>query len=154
MKDISVSKFGDKSFLIKIPHTPTRLKVINQGMWHIEDQAMFVATWKPGLTPVMPELTEVPVWQEFRDVPLQYFSEEGLEHIAGMLGHPKLCHPSTINMTNLEVAKVFTIVDPRKNVPEAVNVQFHTGEIHRIRVSCPWLPPLCSHCQELGHSIK
>ncbi|KAL1217984.1 hypothetical protein V5N11_030930 [Cardamine amara subsp. amara] len=57
-------------------------------------------------------------------------------------------------MTNFEVAKVFTIVDPRKNIPEAVNVQFDKGEVHRIRVFLPWLPPMCSHCQELGHSIK
>lgn len=115
---------------------------------------MFVAAWEPGLNPSMPELTEAPVWLEFRGVPPHFFSEEGFEHIAGMLGHPVHCHPTTINMTNLEVGKVLTIINPSKPLPEAVNVQFATGEIHRVTVSSPWLPPICSHCQEIGHSIR
>lgn len=115
---------------------------------------MFVAAWEPGLNPSLPELTEAPVWLEFRGVPPHFFLEEGFEHIAGMLGHPVHCHPSTANMTNLEVGKVLTIINPSIPLPEAVNVQFATGEIHRVTVSSPWLPPICNHCHEIGHSIR
>lgn len=96
---------------------------------------MFVAECSPGLNPKMPELTEVSVWFEFREVPPHFFSIEGLEHIAGILEEPKFMHPFTLNMTNLEVAKVFTIIDPTKPIPEAINVQFELGEIHRIKVA-------------------
>lgn len=115
---------------------------------------MFVANWAPGLTPTLPELTAVPVWLEFREVPPHFFSEEGLEHIAGLVGHPVYLHPSTADMTNLEVAKVLTIIDPTKEIPEAVNAKFATGQISRIKVSCPWLPPICKHCSEMGHSKR
>lgn len=153
-RDITVSKLGPRTILIRIPDPSTCQRVLNQGMWHIEGQTMFVATWEPGLNPSLPELTEAPVWLEFRGVPPHFFSEEGFEHIAGMLGQPVHCHQSTINMTNLEVEKVLTIINPSVPLPEAVNVQFATGEIHRVAVSSPWLPPTCSYCKEMGHSIR
>ncbi|KAL1192079.1 hypothetical protein V5N11_029976 [Cardamine amara subsp. amara] len=154
LRNISVSKLTERSFLIKIPCAVTRQRVLNQGMWHIENQSMFVAKWEPGLEPVVPELTSAPVWLDFHNVPLHFYSEEGLEHIAGLVGKPKFLHPNTANMSNLEVARVFTIIDPTKPLPEAVNVKFQSGQIQRVLVSSPWLPPTCVHCKAIGHSIK
>lgn len=115
---------------------------------------MFVAKWEPGLTPETPELTAAPVWVDFHNVPPHFYSEEGLEHIAGLVGHPVVLHPNTTSMTNQEVARVFTIIDPTKPLPEAVNVRFQSGETQRVLVTSPWLPPMCEHCNLVGHSIK
>lgn len=153
-RDITVSKMEGNAFLFRIPNVSTRNRVINQRLWSFEGQTMFVAKWEPGIVPAKPELTSAPIWLELRNVPLQFFHEEGLERIAGLVGHPKFLHPSTANKTNLEVAKVFTIIDPRKPLPEAVNVQFDSGEIRRVEVSSPWMPPICAHCKEVGHSLK
>lgn len=54
----------------------------------------------------------------------------------------------------MEVAKVFTLIDPRKQLPEAVNVEFDSGEIARVLVSSPWMPPVCSICKEIIHKEK
>ncbi|XP_024004813.1 uncharacterized protein LOC112081968 [Eutrema salsugineum] len=153
-RDITVSKLGPKAVLIRIPCPATRRRVLGQAMWSIEGQSMFVAAWEPGLTPTMPALTSVPVWLEFRGVPPHFFSEEGFEHVAGALGHPLHLHPSTANMTNLECGKVLTIINPLVPIPEVMNVQFDSGETHRVEVSCPWLPPICDHCRKVGHSIR
>lgn len=154
--DISVSKLEGIAFLFRIPNFQTRNRVVNQRLWNIEgqNQTMFVAKWVPGVIPAKPELSSAPIWLELRDVPFQFFNEDGLEYIAGLVGEPKFLHPATANKTNLEVAKVFTLIDPRKPLPEAVNAQFQTGEVRRIRVSSPWMPQICSHCKEIGHSIK
>ncbi|CAD5327197.1 unnamed protein product [Arabidopsis thaliana] len=122
--------------------------------WRIDGQTMFVAKWEPGLTPVKPELTTAPIWLELRHVPFQFFNDNGLEHIASLVGEPKFLHPSTANKTNLEVARVFTIIDLRKPLPEALNVHFASGDIRRIEVSSPWMPPVCAHCKEVGHSLR
>lgn len=153
-RDIVVSKMEGNSFLFRIPNAFTRSRVLNQRLWQIEGQTMFVAKWEPGLVPVKPELTAAPIWLELRNVPFQFFHEEGLERIAGLVGDPKFLHPSTANKTNLEVAKVFTLIDPRKPLPEAVNVQFDSGEIRRILVSSPFMPPVCSHCKQIGHGLR
>ncbi|KFK24399.1 hypothetical protein AALP_AAs74350U000100 [Arabis alpina] len=153
-RDISVSKMEGHSFLFRIPNRITRDRVITQRLWQIQGQTLFVAKWEPGLVQAKPELASAPIWLELRKVPFQFFHEEGLERIAGLVGDPKFLHPLTANKTNLEVAKVFTIIDPRKPLPEAVNVQFESGEICRVLVSSPWMPPICEHCKEVGHSIK
>lgn len=151
---IVFQKFEGNAFLIRIPNAQTRLRVLNQRLWQVEGQTMFVANWEPGVIPAKPELTSAPIWLELRNVPLQFFNDDGLERIASLVGDPKFLHPSTANKSNLEVAKVFTIIDPRKPLPEAVNVQFDNGEIQRILVSSPWMPPICSHCKGVGHSLK
>ncbi|XP_020883678.1 uncharacterized protein LOC110229097 [Arabidopsis lyrata subsp. lyrata] len=153
-RDISVSKMEGNAFIFRIPNAATRARVINQMLWQIEGQTMFVANWEPGVVPMKPQLTSAPIWLELRHVPLQFFNDEGLESIASLVGDPKCLHPATANKTNLEVAKVFTIIDPRKPLPEVVNVQFASGEIRRILVSSPWMPPVCEHCKEVGHSRK
>lgn len=152
-RDISVTKMEGNAFLFRIPNAMTRSQVMSQSFWQIEGQTMFVAKWEPGVIPVKPELTSAPIWLELRKVPLQFFHEEGLERIAGLVGDPKFLHPSTANKTNIEVAKVFTLIDPRKPFPEAVNLQFNSGEIQRVLISCPWMPPVCAHCKGIGHSL-
>ena len=153
-REVSVSKLDGNAFLFRIPNSLTRNRVINQRLWQIEGQTMFVAKWDPGVVPKKPELTYAPIWLELRNVPLQLFHEEALERIAGLVGEPKFLHPSTANKTNLEVAKIFTMIDPRKPLPKAVNAQFDSGEIVKISVSSPWMPPVYEHCKEIGHSLK
>ena len=106
------------------------------------------------MVPAKPELTSAPIWLELRKVPFQFFNEDGLERIAGLVGDPKYLHPMTKNKTNLEVAKVWTIIDLRVPLPEAVNVQFESGEISRVLVSSPWMPPVCALCKEIGHTAR
>lgn len=115
---------------------------------------MFVDKWEPRIIPTKPELTSAPIWLELRNVPFQFFNEDALERIAGLVGHPKFLHPATANKTNLEVSKVFTVIDPRKPLPEAVNVQFESGLISRVLVSSPWMPPVCELCKEIGHATR
>lgn len=153
-RDIAVSKMEGFAFLFRIPNAATRARVINQRLWQIEGQTMFVDKWEPGVVPAKPELTSAPIWLELRKVPFQFFNEDGLERIAGLVGDPKYLHPMTKNKTNLEVAKVWTIIDPRVPLPEAVNVQFESGEISRVLVSSPWMPPVCDLCKEIGHVTK
>ncbi|KFK26391.1 hypothetical protein AALP_AA8G242400 [Arabis alpina] len=153
-RDVTVSKMEGNAFLFRIPNTLTRDRVLNQRLWQIEGQTMFVAKWEPGVVPMKPELTSAPVWLELRQVPFQFFNEDGLERIASLVGDPKFLHPATANKTNLEVAKVFTLIDPRKLLPEAVNVQFDSGQISRVLVSSPWMPPVCEFCKEVGHNLK
>ncbi|KFK36291.1 hypothetical protein AALP_AA4G103300 [Arabis alpina] len=90
-RDISVSKMEGHAFLFRIPNSFTRNRVINQRLWQIEGQTVFVAKWDPGVVPVKPELTSAPIWLELRNVPFQFFNEDGLEHIAGLVGTLNIC---------------------------------------------------------------
>lgn len=115
---------------------------------------MFVAKWSPGIQQNKPELEMVPVWIELSGIPLQFFNPDALKEIAGLVGHPVRLHPSTENLTYIEVAKVYIVIDPRKPLPKFVNARFESGDISRISVSSPWFPSLCSYCKKVGHTIS
>lgn len=153
-RDIPVSKMERHAFLFRVPCPHARRRILRQCLWQIDGKTMFVAKWAPGVQAEKPELTTVPVWLDFTGVPLQFFNRDALKEIAGLVGHPICLHPSTENLTNIEVAKVYTVIDPRKPLPEAVNAQFENGEVVRIQVSSPWLPSLCGHCLKVGHTVS
>ena len=60
-RDIVVSKMEGFAFLFRIPNAATRSRVINQRLWQIEGQTMFVDKWEPGVIPTKPELTSAPI---------------------------------------------------------------------------------------------
>lgn len=153
-RDILVSKMEGNSFLLRVPCPNARRRILSQNFWQIDGQTMFVAKWAPGLQQVKPELEMVPVWLEFTGVPLQFFNSDALQEIAGIVGHPVCLHPSTENLTNIEVAKVYTVIDPRKPIPAFVNASFQNGDTRRIAVTSPWLPSQCTFCKKLGHTIS
>lgn len=153
-RDITVSKMDEHAFLFCVPCPHARRRILSQSLWQIDGQTMFVAKWSPGLQQVKPELEMVPVWLEFTGVPLQFFNQDALKEIAGMVGHPVCLHPSTEQLTNIEVAKVYTVIDPRKPLPEYVNARFESGDTQRISVSSPFLPSICSFCKKIGHTIS
>ncbi|KAF8110234.1 hypothetical protein N665_0086s0071 [Sinapis alba] len=142
------------AFLLRVPCPNARRHILSQSLWQIDGQTMFVAKWSPGLQQEKPELDMIPVWLEFTGVPLQFFNRDALQEIAGIVGHPICLHPSTENLTNIEVAKVYTVIDPRKPLPEFVNARFESGDTRRISVSSPFLPSLCSYCKRVGHTIS
>ncbi|XP_056855286.1 uncharacterized protein LOC130504684 [Raphanus sativus] len=139
--------------LFRVPCPNARRRILSQSLWQIDGQTMFVAKWSPGIQQSKPELDMVPVWLEFTGVPLQFFNKDALKEIAGLAGHPVCLHPSTENLTNIEVARVYTVIDPRKPIPKFVNARFENGDTRRIGVSSPWLPSLCSYCNKYGHTI-
>nr|VDC93707.1 unnamed protein product [Brassica oleracea] len=153
-RDISVSKMESHAFLFRVPCPHARRRILSQCLWQIDGQTMFVAKWSPGMNQEKPELSAIPVWLDFWDVPLQFFNEDALKEIAGLVGKPICLHPATKNLTNLDVAKVYTIIDPCKPLSEAVNASFESGEVQRIKVTSPWLPAVCGHCLQVGHTIS
>lgn len=87
-------------------------------------------------------------------MPYEFYSPPALSHIASLIGKPIYLHPQTLDMTNFEVAKVFTEIDLHKPLPEIVNARFESEEIVRVEVSCPHLPSICKLCLEVGHTSK
>lgn len=153
-RDISVTKMDGNAFLLRVPCPNARRHILNKPLWQIDGQTLFIAKWSSGVQQNKPELEMVPVWLDFTGVPLQFFNRDALKEIAGLVGHPVRLHPSTENLTNIEVAKVYTIIDPRKPLLEFVNASFESGVTHRISVSCPWFPSVCSFCKKVGHTIS
>uniref|UniRef100_A0A0D3ASJ7 DUF4283 domain-containing protein n=1 Tax=Brassica oleracea var. oleracea TaxID=109376 RepID=A0A0D3ASJ7_BRAOL len=138
------------SFLFRVPCSNARRRILKQSLWQIDGQTMFVAKWSPGIQQVKPELEMVPVWLEFTRVPFQFFNKDALREIAGMVGHPLCLHPATENPTNIEVAKVYTVIDPRKPLPEFVNARLRAETLEESQSQVPGFPRSAHSARNLG----
>lgn len=154
-RDVTVTKLDTPhTFIFKIPNVSARQRVLKEGIWSIDGSTMFVAEWSLGVQPSKSVLKTAPVWIELRKVPYEFYNPLALSRIASIVGHPLYLHKETLQMTNFEVAKVFTEIDLHKPLPEYVWASFENGERRKISVSCPHLPPICPICAEAGHSSK
>ncbi|KFK34839.1 hypothetical protein AALP_AA5G199700 [Arabis alpina] len=136
-RDVTMTKLEyANSFLFKIPNNAARDRVLKEGIWNIDGSTMFVAPWSPGVKPAIPELKTAPVWLELRKVPYELYNPSALSRIASLAGH------------------LITEVDLHRPIPETVCARFESGEIVRVEVYCPHLPPICRICHEAGHPSK
>lgn len=99
---------------------------------------MFVAQWELENIPDKPDLTSAHIWIKLLNVPFQLFNEDGLERIACLAGNLTISpHQQQINKTYLEVVKVLTLISLKKQLLEAVSVQFESRDISKVVVSNP-----------------
>lgn len=70
------------------------------------------------------------------------------------MGEPKETDDFTKNLVSLTLSHVKVELDLTKPAPDVVEFTRESGEVVEVLVSYPWLPPTCSHCNELGHIAK
>lgn len=58
------------------------------GAWHFGNRLMVLQEWHPDLEFEKESLSKLPLWIQLYNVPLQYWSEEGLSYIASGIGKP------------------------------------------------------------------
>ncbi|CAN6858818.1 unnamed protein product [Brassica oleracea] len=131
-----------RQFFYEEPPARGAVHAIVNGIWSKNRRDISVSKMEGHAFLFWPDPSTVPVWLEFTGVPLQFFNKDALKEIAGLVGYPICLHPSTENLTNIEVAKVYTVIDPRKPLPGAVG---HTLS------KCP-TAPRCEVCNSVKHS--
>ncbi|GJS42092.1 hypothetical protein Tco_0183373 [Tanacetum coccineum] len=137
--------------------------VLEGGPWLIRKTPIILKTWTMGTRLLKEELSRIPIWVKFHDVPIQVFEEEGINLIASFIGKPIMFDSFTSAMckeswgrssfarclievnSDAELVDVVTI-----GVPSLISEDF-TKET--IRVEYEWKPPRCDTCKIFGHTI-
>ncbi|KAL2240788.1 UNVERIFIED_CONTAM: hypothetical protein Sindi_0720000 [Sesamum indicum] len=107
---------------------------------------------------VWPGLREVPVWIKLRHLPVELWTEEGLSIVASGIG--KLLYPDAITRacTRLDFTRVCVMLDVSSKLPKHIIIMTpdeEGGETPcKIDVEYEWIPPKCTNCMTLGHSVK
>lgn len=96
----------------------------------------------------LPSLDTAPVWATVKDIPFDLITK-GLSLICKPFGRVVDSKP----FKSITSAEVKVVVDLTKPLPSEVELECDNGRILVISVSFTWLPPLCSHCNELGHQV-
>lgn len=103
----------------------------------------------PKTTNLKPDLTSIPIWVDFKDVPGHLFTEIGLKFLGNIIGSYQKLHPNTHRCIRLDVARVLVVVNLEEPLPTVIYL--NTGEETLIQVSYLWLPPRCNTCNSWGH---
>ncbi|KAM1263144.1 hypothetical protein PS2_027954 [Malus domestica] len=103
-------------------------------------------------------LSKVPVWVKFFNVPLAYWSFEGLSHIASAIGKPLFADSLTESKKRISFVRICVELDTNDELIDSFDLNTlpldSSGDaiIVEIRVEYQWRPKICSKCKVFGHS--
>lgn len=129
-------------------------KILEKGAWYVGDSMFHTAKWTAGHSAAKSSSAIIQLWAHLTGVPLDLRHQKGLSLIAGLIGEPKETDDFTKNLVSLTLSHVKVEVNLTKELPNVVEYERESGEVVEVLVDYPWLPPKCSHCQELGHIAK
>ena len=143
-----------RSVLVRIPSDYLRLKILDKNIWYVGDSMFHTAQWSSVHSSSTPPLSSIKIWAHLTGVPLDLRYTQGLSLVAGLIGEPKETDDFTLNLVSLTLSHVKVEVDLTKPLPHVVEFERQSGEVVEVQVDYPWLPPMCSHCNELGHVVR
>ncbi|CAE5959436.1 unnamed protein product [Arabidopsis arenosa] len=151
---VDVQFLNPTTILFRIDDEQTRSRVLRRRYWHIADIPLVVNEWSPETANEKPDLSAMPLWVDFKNVPGYMFSRKGLRFLADITGNYVKLHPNTERCTRLDMARVLVQVDLGKQLTEEICLEDKSGSTHSVSVSYPWLPPRCSDCFGWGHQVN
>ena len=151
MPDISTTESGLFFFRFKDPEA--RDWVMNAGPWHLAGRPFILRTWYPGMDMLNIQLSSIPIWVKFYNIPLEYWTSTCLGHIASTVGIPLHLDPLTKNQSKLSFARICIEVRADCEFPKSVLLDKGYGSYSTISIEYPWVPQCCSECKLFGHNL-
>ena len=98
------------------------------------------------------ELSSMPTWVRFPNLPLRCWNHLCLSKIASTIGKPVKCDDPTTLMTRVSYARILIEVDLLSDLPSSINVILPNGTALQQQIVYESLPWFCRQCKSLGHS--
>ncbi|KAJ6968624.1 hypothetical protein NC653_036570 [Populus alba x Populus x berolinensis] len=98
------------------------------------------------------EITSMPTWVRFPNLPLRCWNNICLSKIASMVGKPIHCDSPTAQMSRISYARVLIEIDLFSELKTSVNVMLPNGTLLVQNLVYESLPRFCKHCKSMGHS--
>ena len=150
--EVEVRPAGRNLFIIQLPSSEARDRVLEMGPWHIQNNPLIVRRWEPGMKSLDLNMARLLIWIQLGNVPLELFTKNGLSYIASAIGNPLYMDRFTANQSRLSFAKICVEVDVSSVIPKSIDVKMRNGSFISISVDVPWLPQKCTKCQVFGHN--
>ena len=151
MPDISTT--GNGLFFFRFKDPEARDWVMNAGPWHLAGRPFILRAWKPGMDMLNIQLSSIPIWVRFYNIPLEYWTSTCLGHIASTVGIPLHLDPLTENQTKLSFARICVEVGVDCEFPTSVLLDRGNGNYSTIKIEYPWAPQCCTECKLFGHNM-
>ena len=150
MPDISTTENG--LYFFRFRDLDARNWVMESGPWHLAGRPFILRTWRPGMDMLNIQLTSIPIWVKFYNIPLEYWANTSLGHIASVVGNPLHLDSLTENQSKLSFARICVEVGVDCEFPKSVLLDLGNDKYSKIRIEYPWAPQCCPNCKLFGHS--
>ncbi|GAV66930.1 DUF4283 domain-containing protein, partial [Cephalotus follicularis] len=69
--------------------------ILDNGPWDMRGVHLALRLWERDLPPINSGFTKIPVWVKLMNIPMEYWTTQGLSRLASVLGSPLHMHPAT-----------------------------------------------------------
>ena len=152
MPEISTTDNG--RYLFRFRDMDAQDWVMENGPWYIAGRPIILRVWQQGMEMLNIQLTSLPIWVKFYNIPLEYWTNTCLGYIASAVGKSLHMDSLTENRTSLSFARICIEVDLSSKFPKTARLNLGNSKCTTIRIEYPWVPHNFSHCQVFGHKIS
>ncbi|KAK3193375.1 hypothetical protein Dsin_024685 [Dipteronia sinensis] len=151
---------NDKGFFfVKFSVDEACSNVLESGPWLFAGRMMILKKWHARLILTKENCSKIPVWVKLFNIPHEYWNEEGLCHIASMVGKPLYTDSLTESVKKISYARVCIEIDDICELVDSFDLFMgdnsgpNIGNSVEILVEYQWKPKICIECKSFGHSI-
>lgn len=120
--------------------------VYTRGPGIVLDHYLTVRKWQPDFKPAAAEEVKTALWVRFPQLPIEYYSEKVIFHIAKALGKPLKIDLNTATSTRGKYARVCIEMDLKKPLLSC----FAIGKYNYL-IEYEHLHNFCFNCGRVGH---
>ncbi|KAF7126741.1 hypothetical protein RHSIM_Rhsim11G0147600 [Rhododendron simsii] len=127
---------------------------IREVLSNEKGKLLILKLWYPHLKLEKEQLSTIPLWVHFFNVPLELWTGSGLSYVASSVGRPLYADHLTESGQRLSFAKICVEVDCSSPLPSSFDLKYANGDMVEIRVQYPWKPMMCSDYMVFGHGVS
>ena len=157
---LDVIPHGAGFFIFRFSQPSAAKDVLEGGPWLISGRHLFLRWWSPGFSWQKENVSKVPVWVQFQNVPMEFWTSEGLSYIGSAVGVPLYADSSTEACTRMNFARLCIEIDASKPLVHEFKLQTSSSgttsspRLVTVKVTYQWKPRMCSLCCVFGHSTS
>ena len=155
---LEVIPHGDGFFIFRFSQSSAAKDVLEGGPWLISGRHLLLRWWSPGLSWRKESVSKVPVWVQFHNVPMEFWTPNGLSYIASAVGVPLYADSSTEACSRMAFARICVELDASKPLIHEFRLQTSSRNANTpsnftiVKVLYQWKPRSCSFCKVFGHA--
>nr|TKR85165.1 hypothetical protein D5086_0000250180 [Populus alba] len=149
--DATLSIHESGWLVYRFKNTDDKLAVLANGPHLIYGRPLILKAMPEYFNFGRDEMSCVPVWVKFPNLPLKCWSPRCLAKIASKLGTPIQSDQLTCNMLRISYARVLVELDLRADLKSSIVINLPNGTTLNQPVIYETLPRFCTLCKVLGH---
>ncbi|KAJ6874258.1 hypothetical protein NC651_032927 [Populus alba x Populus x berolinensis] len=147
---LAIHEFGWLVYIFK--NVDDKLVVLANGPYLIYGRPLILKVMPEYFDFGTDEMSCVPIWVKFPNLPLKCWSPRCLSKIASKLGMPIQSDQLTFSMSRISYARVLVELDLLADLKSFIVINLPNGAILNQPVIYEMLPRFCKLCKVLGHN--